>query len=109
MSTNFNWAILLTSFKPDADSPPMQGRKPKSYFENVFVNRVPEGLNNYWIDQSGQSINLDGSKVFDWTEMPFSAKTFIQNFGPSPKQRTLGATAIAKEFAKKLILSRFPA
>lgn len=102
-ATNLKWAVLLTSFK----TPGVRTRKPKAFFEDLFVKRVADGLHNYWIDQSGQSVNFDGSVVVDWTEMPFTLQKFLTDFGNN--QRGTGVSAIATEFQKqkKIDLSSF--
>ena len=53
-------AILLCKFSDSAETEP----NPKSFYEDLFVNRGTGGLNDYWIAASLGAINLDGSQVF---------------------------------------------
>lgn len=43
--------------------------KTKGYYEDLFVND-PQGLGAYWRDVSHSHINLNGTRVFDWRELP---------------------------------------
>src|SRR5882672_11009458 len=68
-------AILLCKFTDteNISSPP------KSFFENLFVNRGTGGLNDYWSDSSQGNIDLNGSQVFDWKVSDQTLAEFLQD------------------------------
>ncbi len=66
---NQRWAILLCGV-PGQDT--AVARRDRNHFTNLFVNNSPNGLNRYWRDASHNTINLDGSQVFGWVDLPDS-------------------------------------
>lgn len=58
------WASILCRFSDVTDTP-----QPTSYFEELLSDQYP-GLNHYWKEVSFGRMNLDGSKVFGWYNLP---------------------------------------
>lgn len=71
---NQRWAILLCGI-PGQDNPII--RRDRKHFVDLFVNNGPSSLNRYWRDASHNTISLDGSQVFGWTELPDSFNSIM--------------------------------
>ncbi len=71
---NQRWAILLCGIPGQAE--PVE-RRDHNHFVNLFVNNGPSSLNRYWRDASHNTISLDGSQVFGWTELPDSFNSIM--------------------------------
>jgi hypothetical protein len=41
-------------------------KKPISFFRKLFLKNGAQSLNDYWKDVSNNSINIDGTQIFDW-------------------------------------------
>jgi hypothetical protein len=79
-------AILLCKFSDDTESEP----NPKSFYQDMFVERGGGGLNDYWIAASLGSINLDGSHVFGWKTLDIGRSDFLAA-NPSRRDKINGA------------------
>lgn len=67
-------AVLLCKFSDTADVE----QHPKSFYDDLFVGREKGGLNDYWVDASLGSLNLDGSKVFGWKTLEMTREKFLE-------------------------------
>jgi hypothetical protein len=71
------FAILLCGLR--ADTP--VDRRPREFFEELFVNDSADGLNRYWRAASHETISLAGSRVFGWRELPQSLDAYRATSG----------------------------
>jgi hypothetical protein len=84
------WAILLCGV-PGQPSPVT--RRNRGDFVDLFVNNGPNSLNRYWRDVSLGAINLDGSQVLGWVDLPDSFSTIMN--------RTQRIIAAAEHFSTR--------
>ena len=66
-------AVLLCKFRDFSETEP----EDVNYFRELFVNRGTGGLNDFWVDASLGSINLDGSEVFGWRTLEQTQAEYI--------------------------------
>ncbi|MFL5305564.1 MAG: reprolysin-like metallopeptidase, partial [Polyangia bacterium] len=76
-------AILLCKF--GAQEP-----NPKTFYQDLCVNRGSGGLNDYWIAASLGAINLDGSQVFGWKTLDTTNEDF-QTANPTHTEKIQAA------------------
>ena len=79
-------AVMLCKFSDSAETEP----NPKSFYEDLFINRGTGGLNDYWIAASLGAINLDGSQVFGWKTLDTTRAAFL-NAHPVRGDKVLAA------------------
>ena len=60
------WAIILCKFSDHPEEP----QNPQ--FFRDFITRGQGGINDYFNDISNGQMNLDGSQVFGWFDMPYT-------------------------------------
>ena len=60
------WAIVLCKFSDQPQEP-----QPKQFFID-FVTRGNHGINDYFHDTSYGNMNIDGSQVFGWLDLPYT-------------------------------------
>lgn len=66
------FAVLLCGLSGDS----RVERKPREFFEELFVNDSVDGLNRYWREASHGTISLTGSQVFGWRDLQESVAEF---------------------------------
>lgn len=80
------FAVLLCRFSESED----ENMQDEDYFRDFFIERGTGGLNDYWVDASLGSINLDGSEVFDWKTLKQTRDQYIAD-RPSRWDKIQGA------------------
>src|SRR4051812_21246998 len=60
------WAVILCKFSNHSEEP-----QNKQFFVDFFT-RGQGGINDYFSDVSYGNINIDGSEVFGWFDMPYT-------------------------------------
>src|SRR6266542_1330077 len=63
------WALILCKFSNHPEEPQ------NAQFFRDFVTRGNHGINDYFNDVSYGNINLDGSDVFGWFDLPYTLET----------------------------------
>src|SRR5262245_34372748 len=94
------WLTILCRF---ADSPTVTPR-PKSYFAGLMSGAEP-GLDHYWREVSYDRVDLTGSAVVGWYDLPFARSHYVYapsgsgvhrvDFQPSAEDCTAAAAADA--------------
>lgn len=87
-----NWVTILCRFADSASTTP----KPVSYFQNLMANTYP-GMDHYWSEASYGNINLAGSVVVGWYNLPRPRSYYV--YGATPHfdfdRAVADATAVA--------------
>jgi hypothetical protein len=63
------WALILCKFSDHPEEP-----QAPQFFRD-FVTRGNGGINDYFNDVSYGNINMDGSNVFGWFDLPYAQPT----------------------------------
>jgi hypothetical protein len=75
-------AILLCKFKNN-DTEPF----PASFFQDIFITRGNQSLNDYYINASYGAVNFDNSTVFDWKSTSMDRDAFVARMPTSRADR----------------------
>lgn len=78
--------VFLCQFEDTISAP----KKSVSFFRKLFLKNGAQSLNDYWKDVSNNSINIDGTQIFNWRTIPLKLKDFIVQY-PSRYDKIHGA------------------
>lgn len=80
--------VFLCQFEDTINQP----KKPISFFWRLFLKNGAQSLNDYWKDVSNNTININGTQIFDWRTIPLNLAGFIQKY-PSRYDKIHGAAS----------------
>ena len=82
------WATVLCRFSDSTDTTP----ETPSWFSTLMSNSYP-GMDHYWRELSYNNINLAGSRVFGWYDLPHPRSHYVATLPDGSTQADLGALA----------------
>jgi hypothetical protein len=86
VSGTYKWAVILCRFGDAINVTP----QPPTYFENEM-----KFMDNYWQELSFDKINLAGSQVFGWYNLPQPRSTYVWGSGVDFDRLTFDCTKAA--------------
>jgi hypothetical protein len=87
------WAVLLCTY---TDSPPVPAGRDVAYFQQMVIDRGTGGLGDYWDAISIGGLNLTGSVVRGWYQVPMTvAQAQAKSGGPNPRRGELVTDCIS--------------
>jgi hypothetical protein len=80
------WATILCRFADSTGATP----NPLAFFQNLILGTTPPGLDHYWRELSYNNVNLTGSEVHGWYNLPQPRSYYVYG---SPPQLDFGRAA----------------
>ena len=88
MATSQKCGVFLCRFQDTKNDP----ARPASFFRNLFLKRGSQTLNDYWSEISYGSIDLDGTEIHGWRDLPLTTTEFQATY-PSRYDKIHGAAS----------------